>query len=198
MDRCLESVFLGYIARGYENDQLTDIKVTPGDFLPEIGISRTVHHHIEISFLAFLDLTNRDSTMGKKPCHRRLLRNYVIIMSVKMMRIIKVLYQAASRARPFIRQSWVNPLSVPLCNTTVTTLYKIASNSQSIKYNISNINEISNCDCQVFLFISLAKEFARSRLRLKLISKLEFLSMAVIDMPFTFSFRIVWSISYDS
>ena len=142
MDRCLESVFLGYIARGYENDQLTDIKVTPGDFLPEIGISRTVHHHIEISFLAFLDLTNRDSTMGKKPCHRRLLRNYVIIMSVKMMRIIKVLYQAASRARPFIRQSWVNPLSVPLCNTTVTTLYKIASNSQSIKYNISNNNEI--------------------------------------------------------
>ena len=137
MDCCSKSGFLD--AENIKNDQLTDIKVTPGDFLPEIGISRTVHHHIEISFLAFLDLTNRGCTMGKKLCHRRLLRNYVIIMSVKMMRIIKVLYQAASRARPFMR--WVHPLSVQLCNTTVTIPYKSASNSQSIKCNISNNNE---------------------------------------------------------
>ena len=120
MDCCSKSGFLD--AESIKNDQLTDIKVTPGDFLPEIGISRTVHHHIEISFLAFLDLTNRDFTMGKKLCQRRLLRNYVIIMNVKMMRIIKVLYSnmgelvrfrrphraCESQARPFMRRSMVN------------------------------------------------------------------------------------------
>lgn len=47
------------------NSQLTDIKVTPSDFLPKIGISRAVHHHIEISFLTLHELTKRDSFMGK-------------------------------------------------------------------------------------------------------------------------------------
>ena len=42
------------------------------------------------------------------------------------------------RAKPFKRPSWVNPLSVQLCNTAVTTLYKSASNSHSIKHNNNN------------------------------------------------------------
>ena len=51
------------------NCQLTDIKVTSSDFLPKIGISRAVHHHIEISFLTLQELTKRDSFMGKKLWH---------------------------------------------------------------------------------------------------------------------------------
>ena len=47
------------------NSQLTDIQVTPSDFLSKIGISRAVHHHIEISLLTSQELTKLDSFMGK-------------------------------------------------------------------------------------------------------------------------------------
>ena len=49
----------------------------------------------------------------------------------------------------------------------IKVLYKISNMGDLARFRRPHeTEETSNCDCQVFLFISLAKELARSRLRL--------------------------------